>query len=44
MARPLQATLTLTVMLAALAVALYWATERMKVDGFGPACAAMFSC
>ena len=44
MARLLQATLVLTLMLAALAVALYWATERMKIDGVGPACAAMYSC
>lgn len=27
-----------------LAVAAYWAIERMNIDGVGPACAAMFSC
>ena len=45
MARRFAQAATVFVLLAALlAVAAYWAIERMNIDGFGPACAAMFSC
>lgn len=43
-ARLAQAAAALVLLAAALAVALYWVTERMNIDGIGPACAAMASC